>query len=166
MNAVLTKPLTIKSCTDIVDAFIPGRHKEETSQNNEHYLSDLPEQEEELFNLSEFPTLDIEEGIKTTGNKSMLADMLTFMINDSLPKDLALMKAAYESHNWDKTQQLAHKIKGGAVYVGTIKIKMACQFLERYWKSGQRDLFEKLYQQAVTTIEESMQEIKRWLENQ
>ncbi|WP_242602127.1 response regulator [Legionella nagasakiensis] len=165
MNAVLTKPLTIKSCTDIVDAFIPGRHKEETSQNDERYLSDLPEQEEELFNLSKFPTLDIEEGMKATGNKSILADMLTFMINDSLPKDLALMKAAYESHDWDKTQQLAHKIKGGAVYVGTVKIKMACQFLERYWKSGQRDLFEKLYQQAVGTIEESMQEIKRWLEN-
>ncbi|AHE65858.1 ATP-binding protein [Legionella oakridgensis] len=166
MNAVLTKPLTIKSCTDIVDAFIPGRHKEEMAQSTDHYLSDLPEHEEGLFNLSEFSTLDIEEGIKTTGNESMLAEMLTFMINDSLPNDLALMKAAYESHDWDKTQQLAHKIKGGAVYVGTIKIKMACQFLERYWKTGQRDLLEKLYHQAVATIEESMQEIKRWLGNQ
>lgn len=28
MNAVLTKPLTAKSCADIVDAFIPSRKKE------------------------------------------------------------------------------------------------------------------------------------------
>ena len=68
-----------------------------------------------------------------------------------------------ESYDWDKTQQLAHKIKGGAVYVGTMKIKMDFQYLERYWKSGQSEFLEPLYQQAVDIIEESMPEIRRWL---
>lgn len=165
MNAVLTKPLTVKSCIDIVDAFIPGRQKQEPKSDTTNYLSELPKQEGDLFHLSDFSILDIQEGIKTTGNESMLAEMLAFMVNDALPKDLALMKEAYNINDWDKTQQLAHKIKGGAVYVGTIKMKMACQFLERYWKSGQHELLEALYQQAVTVIDESIQEINRWLSN-
>ncbi|KTD27032.1 PAS domain-containing sensor histidine kinase [Legionella maceachernii] len=163
MNAVLTKPLTVKSCTDIVDAFIPGKHPHKT-QESLNYFSDLPQQTDELFNLSPFPLLDIKEGIKTTGSKTALADMLTFMVNESLPDDLAAMKKAHAAQDWDKTQQLAHKIKGGAVYVGTVRIKMACQYLERYWKTGQRNLLEELYQQILKVIEESLSEISHWLE--
>ncbi|WP_347251832.1 response regulator [Legionella sp.] len=163
MNAVLTKPLTVKSCTDIVDAFIPGKHPHKT-QVSLNYFSDLPQQTDELFNLSPFPLLDIKEGIKTTGSKTALADMLTFMVNESLPDDLAAMKKAHAAQDWDKTQQLAHKIKGGAVYVGTVRIKMACQYLERYWKTGQRNLLEELYQQILKVIEESLSEISHWLE--
>lgn len=163
MNAVLTKPLTAKSCTDILDAFIPGYNPQQSTPEKASYSSELPEHNESLFHLSEFPVLDIEEGIKTTGNESMLAEMLIFMINESLPQDLELIKKAHAALDWDKTQQIAHKIKGGAVYVGTIKIKIACQYLERYWKSGQRDLLERLYQQAIAVIDESIQEINCWL---
>lgn len=84
-------------------------------------------------------------------------------MNESFLNDLSLMKKADDNGDWDKTQQLAHKIKGGAVYVGTVKIKMACQYLERYWKSGSWELLEKLYQQTLSVIDESVQEITRWL---
>ena len=164
MNAVLTKPLTAKSCADIVDAFIPSRKKEDNTSAVLSLGADLPENEADLFNLSAFPTLDIEGGIKTVGNEEMLTQMLRFMIEEELPDDLALMQDAYAQKDWDKTQQLAHKIKGGAVYVGTIKIKMACQYLERYWMSGQGDLLERLYQQALAVIDEGTFEIKNWLE--
>ena len=76
------------------------------------------------------------------------------------------MEEAHQSRDWDKTQQLAHKIKGGAIYVGTVKTKIACQYLERYWKTGHSELLEELYQQAVTVIHESMQEVNRWLKAQ
>ncbi|WP_156875075.1 response regulator [Legionella micdadei] len=165
MNAVLTKPLTAKSCTDIVDAFIPGRHHNRVQQESSDYHSDLPEQAEDLFNLSPFPLLDIDEGVRTTGSEDALAEMLVFMMDESLPKDLSEMKKAHEIGDWDKAQQLAHKIKGGAVYVGNVRVKVACQYLERYWKTGQRDLLEKLYQQILWVIEESLQEISYWLEN-
>ncbi|MFW2535204.1 response regulator [Legionella sp. 28fT52] len=165
MNAVITKPLTTQNCTDIIDAFIPSRHKEQIQPESAQYSSELPQQKDDLFNLSDFSVLDVEDGIKTTGTESTLIEMLTFMVSDSLPQDLALMKEAHEAKDWDKTQQLAHKIKGGAVYVGTLKIKMACQYLERYWKTGQHELLEELYQQVVLVIEESLIEIKNWLAN-
>ncbi|WP_193786815.1 hypothetical protein [Legionella nautarum] len=42
---------------------------------------------------------------------------------------------------------------------------MACQYLGRYWKSGQRELFEILYAQAVSVIEETMSYVKNWLQS-
>ncbi|WP_084273777.1 response regulator [Legionella fairfieldensis] len=163
MNAVLSKPLTMKHCIDIVNTFIRGRQSPKTTSSIMPYSSDLPEQEADLLTLDSFPLLDIEEGIKTMGEESILAEMLTLLVNDTLPNDLALMQKAHAANDWDQTQQVAHKIKGGAVYVGTMKLKMACQYLERYWKSGQRELLERLYQQASAVIHESIHEMEQWL---
>lgn len=161
MNAVITKPLTAKNCADIVDTFIPGRKQEATSPIPSS--SSALEDTSAFFDIDNYPILDLNEGINTTGSESILAEMLDMMVNQSLPNDLALMKKAYDSSDWDKAQQIAHKIKGGAVYVGTVKIKMACQHLEHYWKSGQRELLDQLYQQVVTVIDKSIHEINDWL---
>lgn len=165
MNAVLTKPLTAQSCTDIIDAFIPGYRQQNNTAKEIAHRSELPQHDESLLDLTSYPVLDIEEGIKATGTIEVLAQMLQFMVHDSLIPDVQLMKQAHDTLDWDKTQQIAHKIKGGAVYVGTIKIKMACQYLERYWKSGQRELMEALYQQTLKVIDESIQDINRWLQS-
>ena len=163
INAVLTKPLTAINCADIIDAFIPRKNQESADRNILKNNSELPDQNEALFDLSSFPVLNEEEGIKTTGNKTTLEQMLAFMVQDTLPKDIQLMKEAHANLDWDKTQQLAHKIKGGAVYVGTVQLKMACQYLERYYKSRQREQLEPLYQQVLKVIERTFKEIVDYL---
>ncbi|CDZ78022.1 Aerobic respiration control sensor protein ArcB [Legionella massiliensis] len=157
MNAVLSKPLTLQNCSDIIESFIPGQRKEksEISKNN-----GLPEEVSHLFELSQFPLLNLEEGINTLGDKAVLFDMLKLMINGELTKDLAMMKEAHDNNDWDKIQQVAHKIKGGSVYVGAIRMGIACQYLERYWKTGQRDLLEQLYQQLIAVIDDSIKSIQ------
>jgi len=47
--------------------------------------------------------------------------------------------------------------------MGTVRTRYACQYLERYWKTGKRELFSKLYEQAVSVIEETEQHVKDWL---
>ncbi|KTD49814.1 response regulator [Legionella quateirensis] len=163
MNAVLAKPLTAVNCSDIIDAFIPGKSQESADKNALIKFSELPEQNEALFDLSPFPILSVEEGIKTSGNKTTLEQMLAFMVQDSLLNDMQLIKEAHANLDWDKTQQLAHKIKGGAIYVGTVQLKMSCQYLERYYKSGQRELLEPLYQQVLTVINQTIKEIVEYL---
>ena len=83
------------------------------------------------------------------------------MMKQSLPDDFALLKKAHATGEWEKTQSLAHKIKGGVVYVGAVRMKMACQYLERYWKTGQRELLEQLYQQLLQITDESIIEIEQ-----
>lgn len=162
MNGVLSKPLSLKSCRDILSSFIPARAQE---QEPNKFITDLPETETHLFALSSFPILDVFEGIKTTGTEETLFKTLQFMMWDSLPEDFAMLQKMHDLGDWEKTQQLAHKIKGGVVYVGAVRMKMACQYLERYWKSGQRALLEPLYQQLLLVTTESIIEINQWIKS-
>ena len=42
-------------------------------------------------------------------------------------------------------------------------MKYACQYVERYWKTGERALMDAVYQQAVGTIEETITYVEGWL---
>ena len=127
------------------------------------YENDLPGDKASLFALSEFALLDISVGLETAGTENVLRELLLCLVNQALAPDVAKMQAAYTENNWDKVQQLAHKIKGGSVYVGTIRLKMACLYLERYWKTGQTELLMQLYQQALTVIQDTIIEVTAWL---
>ncbi|VEH11385.1 hypothetical protein [Legionella jordanis] len=47
--------------------------------------SDALENKPDLLNLANFPLLNEQAGLNTANSKSVLAEMLTIMVNDSLP---------------------------------------------------------------------------------
>uniref|UniRef100_UPI001055C78F response regulator n=1 Tax=Legionella nautarum TaxID=45070 RepID=UPI001055C78F len=164
MDAVLSKPITKAHAANIIDHFV--RHPETLEREKiEQAKLDLPDNEEELFTLEQFPLLEVEQTLKNLGDKSILIELLNDLVTASIPEDFTRMKAAFAAKDYEQVEKLAHKMKGGAVYVGTLRMKYACQYLERYWKSGQRELFEKLYKQAVSAIEETMSYVKNWLKS-
>lgn len=159
MDAVITKPLTQTQATDILNNFIPARRIISIDPP-----TDLPDTDDELFRLNQFALLDHEQALKSCGNnQAMLLVMFSLMINEEVPPDLEKMKKAYAQNDYSSVEKIAHKIKGGAVYLGTTRMKYACQYLERYWKSGERELFDALYHQAIATIEETLTYIEGWL---
>lgn len=164
MDAVLSKPLTQAQATDILSTFI-STQKPKPQPETKPKRIDLPDTDEALFEMEQFKWLDIEEGLKNCGGEEeLLTELLVMMIEEELPDDLEKMKAAFENKDYPLVEKIAHKIKGGAVYVGTIKMKMACQYLERYWKTGERDLFEQLYHQAVEIIQTTCKNVTTYLE--
>ncbi|MBA4260435.1 MAG: hypothetical protein C0446_14825, partial [Chitinophaga sp.] len=64
---------------------------------------------------------------------------------------------------WEEVEKLAHKIKGGVAYLGTQKMRYACQYLERYYKAGHRTLLEPLYQQLISVSNDTNQTLLNWL---
>jgi hypothetical protein len=46
-------------------------------------------------------------------------------------------------------------MNAGAVYCGTFRMQFACLYLERYHKSGQTVLLEKLYHQLLGVLEQT-----------
>ncbi|MBA2657639.1 MAG: PAS domain-containing protein [Tatlockia sp.] len=123
---------------------------------------DLPETEELLFKLEQFPLLDIAKGLETLGSKIILSDMLHDMM-DLIPIQKKELQQAHATDDWDKIEQLAHKVKGGAEYPGTIRMKYACQYLERYRKAGHSGLLEKLYLQLMSVFDDTQIQIANWL---
>ena len=162
MDGVLTKPLTQAHAVDILKSFIPKLH-ETPAIDLSKSRKDLPDSDEELFQLNQFPILNSDDALKNCATHEMLKELLTLLIKE-LPTDLECMKKAFKAHDYPLVEKTAHKIKGGAVYVGTIRMKYACQYVERYWKSGQRELFDALTHQAVHTIEETINTLEGWLQ--
>lgn len=183
MNEVYRKPMDTETLRALMERFKPLPHsapsnpqiEESMERSNavsqtviddkQQYLADLPLNADDLFDLSKYHILDVPDALKYVGSEEVLVDILKVLKDESVPNDLNIMKLAYKAHDYEKVQQLAHKIKSGAIYVGTERMKMACQYLERYWKSGQRDLFEKLYQQVIITIDQTLDSIEDWLLN-
>lgn len=162
IDAVLTKPLTRAQAINILKTFVPARIAY-ASPPASKIQADLPAHSEELFQLEQFPLLDYKLGLKNCGTNCMLVELLTLMITQELPADFEQMKNAFAKKNYDVVEQIAHKIKGGAVYVGTTRMKYACQYLERYWKTGAREHFDSLYHQAIRIIDETFVHLADWL---
>lgn len=115
---------------------------------------DLPETEAELFQLESYPLLDVDNGIQCLGNESLLNELLGQMINEHFPETILTLKQAYTNNDWIIIEKTTHKMKGGAVYCGTIRLKYACQYLERYQKTGHTQHLNALYLQLEKVVEE------------
>ncbi|MGQ3892195.1 PAS domain-containing protein [Legionella sp. CNM-4043-24] len=165
MNKVIQKPIRFDTMQSLIKQYVYS-----TSQPDEQLSVkpatglglDLPETEQQLFELEDYPLLDIEQGINSMGNIETLKDLLKDMLA-LLPIDEMELEKAYSAKNWGLVEKTAHKIKGGAVYCGTVKMKYACQYLERYHRAGYSELLEKLYHQLIQIINETRRSIADWL---
>ena len=126
---------------------------------------DLPDTEDLLFELDTFPLLNIENALQNIGSENLLHNMLRLMVEQEIPNDLAAIQTAHTKTDWSVIEKLAHKMKGSALYCGTIKLKYACQYLERYQKANHTILLEKLYRQLIQVTEDTRKSIQQWLTN-
>lgn len=170
MDKILIKPATFKLIQSIVDEFIKSKKITTSDTSNEKNReieknTDLPANEE-LLKLSEFPLFDLERGINILGNEALLKDMITLMLHHGIDEDRIKITRAYAQKDWNKIQSLAHKMKGGATYCGMIRLKVACEYLERYQKNGHANLLEELYAQLIQSIDMTKEYVSDWLKKQ
>ena len=161
MNTLLSKPLKLETFNQVLCDLCQQLKKNST---NESLGKDLPETENELFELAKLPFIDINQGVKNLG--SLLKELLQMMIGTPLTEDMLAIQTAYDKKDWDKVEALAHKIKSGSLYCATTQLTYACQYLERYHKAGHSKLLEALYQQFYATVEQTKKAVNNWLLDQ
>ncbi len=124
----------------------------------------MPNTEQELFDLNQFTLLDIVRVLPTLNHdKSLLREVLQELAHGEIPREMLALQEAHAQNDWVAIEKLAHKMKGGAVYCGTMKMQYACQYLERYRKAGHTKMLEKLYQQLLHVFRETSLAIEQWL---
>ena len=173
MNEIYTKPVNLKTMKEIIYHYMSAADKVPLNISTVYNLDkpsklgqDLPDEERSLFELEEFPFLDTSGAIESIGSEDLLREMLRLMLYKAIPDDVDAIQNAYEKNDWELVEKLAHKMKGGAVYCGTIKMQYACQYLERYRKAGHSAVLNALYQQLMNVVDETKQHIEKWLHNQ
>ena len=167
MNAY-SKPINLATLEHIKELFIPTIEPKQNLDILTGSLGfDLPNTESELFLLHDLDILDINNALISMGHDmTLFKDILTSMILKEMPKDLTELERAYVAKNWDDLEKLAHRMKGGLVYCGTLRLVRACQYLERYHKAGHTRQLEALYQQLRQVADETTKTIQLWLSHQ
>lgn len=165
MSKVLPKPIDLPTMQKLIKQFVKLEEKEKKKTDGK-LGRDLPDTEEQLFTLDQYPILDINLAVKNIGNKAVLSDLLELMCSAAIPEDLASIQQAYSKKSWEQIEGLAHKMKSGALYCGTTKMQYACQYLERYRKAGHFILLEELYQQLIHIVQDTKLHIEDWLARQ
>ncbi len=162
MNDLFCKPFNLDMMKSVLSKFLAYEVIQNEPSNFDEVhdrLLNAPLSESQLFDLDEFPLLDIEHAVARIGNKVMLLDMLRLMAMQEIPKDEDALKRAYEISDWSTIEKLAHKMKSGAVYCGTFKMQYACQYLERYARAGHTQLLEHLYRQLCQVLHDTKETI-------
>jgi PAS domain S-box-containing protein len=165
MNEVIIKPITTELIHNLIrkyalsdnpnHAMIISPHKKPSEQTTaKSALSEnLPNIETQLFELEQFMIFDIEKAKKVLGDsETNLIEMIKINMLSVIPEELPLMQQAHQKKDWQSITNIAHKLKGGFIYIGLTRAAMACQYLERYYKAGHTQLLENLYEQVLQTL--------------
>ena len=168
MNDLFSKPISLPLLKNLLTKHLSlmepeKEHPTELDESTNGLGLDLPETDEELFALDTFPYLDIEIAKNSIGDENMLHEILQMMVSEEIQKDISKIEKAHLDGDWEAVEKLAHKMKGGAVYIGTVRMRYACQYLERYQKAGLTKLLEPLYQQLLSVVLDTQSHIKEWL---
>src|SRR5262249_33478268 len=117
-----------------------------------------------LFLLESYPLFDEGDAVeKLGGNRELLIDILKLLVYQAIPQELENIKKAHLELNWDLVQKIAHKLKGSAMHCGTIRMRYACQYLERYKLAGHHQALEALHQQLTDVLKETQRFVAYWL---
>lgn len=146
LDAVLIKPLLRETAMDILAAFIPKRDLS-PSQSIDSTLA-----KEKHLNELKGHIIDLTLGAKLVNGDENFAKEMILKLSASLKKEIPLLKKAHTKNEWDTIQAIAHKLRGGASYCGTPRLKEACMELENCLKSKKTKLREKLFQQLLSEM--------------
>lgn len=116
---------------------------------------DLPHTEAELFQIKHLPILDLGLAISLLGSEEVAREIFESLKVEGLRNELPAIQMAREKGDWSKVGELAHKMKGGAVF-GTVRLHYAILYLERYIKAGHVTCLKELYTQMLYVIDETM----------
>ncbi|MBA2710817.1 MAG: response regulator [Tatlockia sp.] len=154
MDKVLSKPIYLDEMQELIFQFI---------KKNIRTLSEELKSELKAYALEQFPLFDKAEAIQNIGDERILKDLIILMVNKAIPEDMVSIEMAYKDQDWNKIEDLAHKMKSGALYCGTKKMQYACLYLERYPKNGNLEVLDKLYKQLIVAVNETMLFLECWL---
>ncbi|MEI6095898.1 MAG: Hpt domain-containing protein [Gammaproteobacteria bacterium] len=121
--------------------------------------------ERPLFDLEAYPCFDPNAALSHLNhNKALLIMMLQEFFLQEMPEEKQKLNTAFATQDWDKIEKLTHKIMGGIMYLGLLKMQYACQHLERYYHTEQTRLLPALYQQFMQSFDDTQHAIQQWLD--
>lgn len=165
MNKVLVKPIRLelieKIFTELIATDINNALPPNSTTQNPNTLYGTASMADTLLKLDHYPLLDTQTGTNNLGSIELLNEILHVLVVE-IKQDSQQMEQAYQQADYVKVQKIAHRIKSGALYCGTLRLQHACQVLEDYLDHNTK-LPENSYQQFQTIMHQTINSINQWL---
>lgn len=149
VDAVLSKPISMKIAREVLQAFIPRLEK--TPIKSPEKIRSAAEVVEKELESSQH-VIDMEVGINIAENLQTAKELLKILVTSAIPKVLESLQTAYAQKDWPAIAEIVHRFYGGVCYCGVPRLKLAVFNLKNYLASGQTALRENLYQQLLAEI--------------
>ena len=178
VDELFKKPMEPKLLKSLLDPFMKMRHEktkltpepelkaalsEKSSSSKGGKLGvDLPDTEEQLFEIDQHPLLDLKVGEAVLGSEALVKDILRDLNENGIAPELGKLKQAHAAGDWENIRALAHKIKGGTTF-GTVRLYYALLYMERYIKAEHMNCAEALYAQMLRVIDETVEYLDKHL---
>ena len=110
--------------------------------------SDILEDEQLTRKFIDISSLEKNLGFKGT-------DLIGFLVlfDKSLSKELPFIEVAYQKKDWAHLKRLIHKMKGGAMICGAVRLQKACEFLEERLSKKKPDALASSYQGLLKEVQ-------------
>jgi PAS domain S-box-containing protein len=174
MDMLLEKPLDESRVAKIIRHFFPHQKNDSSTKKPQQnpVVQDLHMQDCNLLGTEEkvsfvniYPLFDEKTAIEATaGMKDIMHEILTMLIKEIIPQELVSLQKAHENLDWEAVLKITHKLKGTALYCGTIRMCYACQYSERYRLAGHSKILEEIYEQLTLVLNETKQSVANWLD--
>lgn len=99
-------------------------------------------------------------------DQASFLSILNTLLTEEFPNEKAEYIQAHAQTDWEKIEKLAHKMKGGAIYTGLVRLQYACQHYENSYPRGKKELLEALYQQIIHVMQETQVGLETLLADQ
>jgi HPt (histidine-containing phosphotransfer) domain-containing protein len=107
--------------------------------------------------------LDIDSMKAILKNEELIKDCIHLMVI-ALKKDLVELPQLHQSANWQAIREIAHKLQGGASYIGAKRLEQACKQIDDYIReNGPIGQTNGLYRQLIQEIESAQTVYEEYL---
>ncbi|KTD69507.1 MULTISPECIES: ATP-binding protein [Legionella] len=153
MNRVITKPLRSHMLEEFLEHY-----------NVNPQAHDLPSTKfESMLPIDEYPLFDMTHGVNNLGSETALKKILPLFIEENV-KDLIKTTQAWEKQDLIEIHKITHKIKSSALYCGTIRMRHACEALEKHFQHHPQMYPQALYQQFLQVHQETIAAVQDWIQ--
>lgn len=154
MNQVLTKPLNHQMLQDLLILY----HKPNFQSLDSPGLNT-----NSIREFDEYPLFDSTFGIKNLGSEIALKKILDLLIKENT-KDIIKTAQAWEKQDLIQINKLTHKMKSSALYCGTLRMRHACEVLEKHFENNPEIYPQMLYQQLLKIHQETVAVLRDWIQ--
>lgn len=141
MDGYLEKPLSEMALRDTIEKWYVLTAETVHGKKEEMTIKEigLP-----VSPRSDLPVIDVEHGISRAGGyRQDWIALMKLQVGD-LPVSIEALQYAYQAADFDKMEELAHRLRSGALYCGVLALEFAAMQLEESCRIGASDIAEKL----------------------